>query len=78
MTPEQIRHARDLLARPQNTISSIARLLGVSRATIYKHIPGLAARSLPADDRPLPDVAKYDELLPSHQAAAITQQAERG
>ena len=35
MTAEQIRHARDLLTRPDNTVSSIARLLGVSRATIY-------------------------------------------
>ena len=37
MTAEQIRHARDLLARPDNTVSSIARLLGVSRSTIYKY-----------------------------------------
>jgi predicted transcriptional regulator len=39
MTAEQIRHARDLLTRPNNTVSSIARLLGVSRATIYKYVP---------------------------------------
>ena len=39
MTAEQIRHARDLLARPDNTVSSIARLLGVSRATVYKYVP---------------------------------------
>ena len=42
MTAEQIRHARDLLTRPDNTVSSIARLLGVSRATIYKYVPELA------------------------------------
>ena len=51
MTAEQIRHARDLLARPGNTVSSIARLLGVSRATIYKYVPevttGRAAAALP-------------------------------
>jgi DNA invertase Pin-like site-specific DNA recombinase len=39
MTAEQIRHARDLLARPDNTVSSIAWLLGVSGATIYKYVP---------------------------------------
>ena len=39
MTAEQIRHARDLLTRPDNTVSSIARLLGASRATIYKYVP---------------------------------------
>lgn len=41
MTPEQIRHARDLLTRPDNTASSIARLPGVSRSTIYKYVPEL-------------------------------------
>ncbi|MEU3616488.1 recombinase family protein [Streptomyces sp. NPDC006872] len=35
MTDEQVRHARDLLARPENTVASIAKLLGVSRNTIY-------------------------------------------
>jgi DNA-binding phage protein len=52
MTAEQIRHARDLLARPDNTVSSIARLQGVSRATIYKYVPevttGHAAAALPS------------------------------
>ena len=48
MTAEQIRHARDLLTRPDNTVSSIARLLGVSRATIYKYVPELPARTRPA------------------------------
>ncbi len=52
MTAEQIRHARDLLTRPDNTVSSIARLLGVSRATIYKYVPEVttgrpAAAALP-------------------------------
>ena len=48
MTPEQIRHARDLLTRPENTVASIARLLGVSRNTIYKYLPEIpAARALP-------------------------------
>jgi DNA invertase Pin-like site-specific DNA recombinase len=48
MTAEQIRHARDLLTRPDNTVSSIAWLLGVSRATIYKYVPELPARTRPA------------------------------
>ncbi len=51
MTAEQIRHARDLLTRPDNTVFSIARPLGVSRATIYKYVPevttGRAATALP-------------------------------
>ncbi|MEU0571452.1 tyrosine-type recombinase/integrase [Nonomuraea sp. NPDC005983] len=36
MTPEQVRHARALLTQPDATVSSIARLLNVSRSTIYK------------------------------------------
>jgi DNA invertase Pin-like site-specific DNA recombinase len=43
MTEEQIRHARALLAQPDNTVSSIAKLLGVSRTTIYKYVPELKA-----------------------------------
>ncbi len=48
MTAEQIRHARDLLTRPDNTVSAIARLLGVSRASIYKYV----ARSPPGAQPP--------------------------
>ncbi|GAA1266416.1 MULTISPECIES: helix-turn-helix domain-containing protein [Streptomyces] len=43
MTEEQIRHARGLLTDSENTITSIAKLLGVSRTTLYKYVPELAA-----------------------------------
>ncbi len=43
MTDEQIRQARAILTRPEETVSSVARLLGVSRATIYKYIPELSS-----------------------------------
>ena len=52
MTAEQIRLARDLLTRPDNTVSSIARLLGVSRATIYKYVPELPVRTQSAPALP--------------------------
>jgi len=42
MTAGPIRHARDLLTRPDNIVSSIARLLGVS-ATINKYVPEVTA-----------------------------------
>ena len=48
MTTGQIRQVRDLLTRPGNSISSIARLLGVSRSTIYKYLPELADGHRPA------------------------------
>ncbi len=48
MTAEQVRHARDLLSRPDNSVASIARLLGVSRSTLYKYVPELAGGRRPA------------------------------
>ncbi|MFF1496569.1 helix-turn-helix domain-containing protein [Streptomyces sp. NPDC058304] len=56
MTEEQIRHSRALLAQPENTITSIAKLLGVSRTTLYKYVPELAAGRgslVPGDPRPV-------------------------
>lgn len=43
MMPEQAGYARALLAQPDATIASIARLPGVSRSTICKYIPELRA-----------------------------------
>ncbi len=48
MTGERIRHARDLLTRPGSTVSSIARLPGVSRATICKYVPEVTTGRVPA------------------------------
>jgi len=71
-TPEIIAAARDLLPNPAHSITSIARLLGVSPGTLYNHIPDLrelrqarAARpALPAGIRPVHSVAACDDLLP--------------
>ena len=43
MAEEQVRHARGLLTDPENTITSIAKLLGVSRTTLYKYAPELGS-----------------------------------
>jgi DNA invertase Pin-like site-specific DNA recombinase len=43
MAEEQIRHAYTMLTDPEASITSIAKLLGVSRTTIYKYVPELAA-----------------------------------
>ncbi|ABW15713.1 conserved hypothetical protein [Parafrankia sp. EAN1pec] len=40
-TPEIIRAARDMLPNPDASITSIAKLLGVSPGTLYNHIPDL-------------------------------------
>ena len=41
VTPDLIRAARDLLSNPEHSITSIAKLLGVSPGTLYNHIPDL-------------------------------------
>ncbi|HYZ37494.1 MAG TPA: hypothetical protein VE673_12350 [Pseudonocardiaceae bacterium] len=48
--PEIIRAARDMLPNPDASITSIARLLGVSPGTFYNHIPDL--RQLRASRQP--------------------------
>ncbi|MGG7465204.1 recombinase family protein [Plantibacter sp. YIM 135347] len=58
--------------------AALAREFGISRETVYAYLraaeAGVALQerdaliaALPADKRPLPDVAKYDELLPSRR-----------
>ncbi|WUC55440.1 helix-turn-helix domain-containing protein [Streptomyces sp. NBC_00554] len=58
MTPEQVRHARDLLNRPENAVTSIAKLLGVSRNTIYNYVPELKGGRLATDTAELPRPTK--------------------
>ncbi|GGM89921.1 recombinase family protein [Dactylosporangium sucinum] len=82
MTPEKLAYARQLLAEPDRTLSAIAKLVGVSRSTLYKALPDLLPpqlaeqrvatqlAALPADHRALPTVAPYDQLLSRRTAAA--------
>lgn len=41
VTPDILRAARDMLPNPENSITAIAKLLGVSPGTLYNHIPDL-------------------------------------
>jgi predicted transcriptional regulator len=41
MTPEKVAYALQLLAEPDQTMSSIAKLLKVSRSILYKALPEL-------------------------------------
>ncbi|WP_329305864.1 helix-turn-helix domain-containing protein [Streptomyces sp. NBC_01260] len=36
-----IRAARDMLPNPENSVTTIAKILGVSVGTLYNHIPDL-------------------------------------
>jgi AcrR family transcriptional regulator len=43
MTDEQVSHAIALLSQPKASAKAIAKLLGVSRSTLYAYVPELAA-----------------------------------
>lgn len=45
MDAEMVARARRMLAQPEETASSIAKLLGVGRATLYRHVPELQSGS---------------------------------
>ena len=70
LTPEQLREVRPLLQRPEHTISSVARAIGVSRSTIYKYLPSPdrvpAAHLAPYQSRPGRPVLVIDDLDDLH------------
>lgn len=68
--PDQVRQARLLLTRPEESISSIARLLGISRTTLYKHVPELRDGGRDALVRTV-----HAEALAAYDAAQLPGQA---
>jgi DNA invertase Pin-like site-specific DNA recombinase len=48
LTPQQLTEVGDLLRRPENTLSGVARSLGVSRSTLYKYLPDVMHAGVPA------------------------------
>ncbi|OJF14561.1 resolvase [Couchioplanes caeruleus subsp. caeruleus] len=82
MTPEKIAYAMQLLNEPDHSISSIAKLLKVSRSTLYKALPELLPNQpdpasvearvteLPPDSRPgPPSLDQHDQLLTQRRPA---------
>ncbi|MEU8184018.1 hypothetical protein AB0B85_32200 [Micromonospora sp. NPDC049044] len=45
MTPEKVAYAMHQLAEPDRSMSSIAKLLGISRSTLNKAMPNSSRRS---------------------------------
>jgi DNA invertase Pin-like site-specific DNA recombinase len=76
LTAPQLGEVRELLTRPDNTVSGVARQLGVSRSTLYKYLPdvmragpppgqaaaGTAAHFAPYQARPGRRVLVIDHL----------------
>ncbi|WP_328923276.1 hypothetical protein OG429_00475 [Streptomyces sp. NBC_00190] len=55
INPDIIRAARGMPPNPENSITSITKVLGVSPGTLYKHIPDLQelrASRIPAQLEP--------------------------
>ncbi|MFG1955028.1 recombinase family protein [Micromonospora sp. NPDC048830] len=69
MTPEKTAYALQLLAEPDRSMSSIAKLLGVSRTTLYKALPKLTPprpANRPTPQLPVPPTTgQHDQLLTS-------------
>jgi DNA invertase Pin-like site-specific DNA recombinase len=51
MTPHKLRVAQELYASGQYTVTAIAKTLGVSRASIYRHLTAPASEQLSARSR---------------------------
>jgi DNA invertase Pin-like site-specific DNA recombinase len=69
LSSEQIRQARVLLTRPEESVASIARLLGVSRTTLYTHVPELrdGGRAAVATAVHAEALAAYDTAQQPHR-----------
>jgi hypothetical protein len=57
LTTGQLHQVKDLLLTPENTVSGVARQLGVSRSTIYKYLPDVMRAGAPG--RPAVDLGGY-------------------
>ncbi|HTR90872.1 MAG TPA: recombinase family protein [Trebonia sp.] len=68
LTPEQLREVRDLLLRPENTVTGVARRLGVSRSTLYKYLPEMIHAGAPG--RPVVEPGDFEHGKPAGTAAA--------
>jgi DNA-binding CsgD family transcriptional regulator len=68
LTPEQLREVRELLLRPENTVSGVARQMGVSRSTVYKYLPDVMHTG--ASGQPAVELDGYANGRPGQPAAA--------
>ncbi|MFG2919555.1 hypothetical protein ACGF0D_42650 [Kitasatospora sp. NPDC048298] len=57
VSPDILRAARDTLPNPENSVETIAKLLGVSVGTLYNHIPDLKELRAPRIPAPLEGTA---------------------
>ena len=64
LKPAQDREIRRMHDRGDYNVAEIAALFSISRPTVYRSLERTAGLPpLPADGRPVPDIARYDQLL---------------
>ena len=68
LTPEQLREVRELLIRPENTVSGVARQMGVSRSTLYKYLPDVMHAG--ASGQPTAELDGYAHRRPDQPVAS--------
>jgi DNA invertase Pin-like site-specific DNA recombinase len=79
LKPAQDREIRRMHDSGDYNVAGIAALFNVSRPTVYRSLGRTAAPlPLPADLRPLPDIAKYDQLLARTPEAETREGGENG
>ena len=70
LKPAQDREIRRMHDSGDYNVAEIAALFSISRPTVYRSLERTTALPpLPADARPEPDIAKYDQLLTGAQEA---------
>jgi len=79
LKPAQDREIRRMHDSGDYNVAEIAVLFSISRPTVYRSLKRTAALPpLPADPRPVPDVAKYDRLLARTPEAETREGGENG
>ncbi|GAB3212519.1 recombinase family protein [Nocardia tengchongensis] len=68
LTDEQAHQLRQRAAAGEKK-AALAREFGISRETVYSYLN--SGPALPVDRQPLPDVAVYDDLLPSRHKGQL-------
>jgi DNA invertase Pin-like site-specific DNA recombinase len=78
LTQEQLREVRELLLRPENTVTGVARQLGVSRSTIYKYLPDAIQAGAPTRPAGGPAAAHFApyQARPGRRALVIDNLAD--
>ena len=80
LTPDQLREVRDLLLRPDSTVTGIARRLGVSRSTLYKYLPDVMHAGAQGQPAVVSDeeLGRHGRAVPTAAAHLAPYQARPG